>query len=67
MSKESSSNSSRIHLRVTQETMSYLAELAKIGIHGKNRTEVAKTLVSNGIERLIREGFLKLHSLPNRK
>jgi hypothetical protein len=38
----------------------YLAELAKVGIHGKTPAEVAKALVGNEIERLIREGIIRL-------
>ncbi len=51
----------RVAISASPEIMNYLDELASIGIHGKTPTEVAKSLVSNEIERLIREGILKLN------
>lgn len=51
----------RINIRASKEVVGYLDDLAKIGIHGKTRTEVAKTLISNAVERLIKDGFLALH------
>lgn len=50
----------RVNIRATKEVVEYLDDLARIGIHGKTRTEVAKILISNAVERLIKEGFLKL-------
>ena len=47
-------------MSASEEVASYLDDLSRLGIHGKNRSEVARTLVSQGIERLIREGFLVL-------
>jgi hypothetical protein len=42
------------------EVAAYLEALAKVGIHGKTPAEVAKALVGNEIERLIREGIIPL-------
>ena len=50
----------RVNIRMSPEIIGYLEQLSTIGVHGKNRTEVAKTLISNEIERLIREGIIKL-------
>lgn len=52
--------SARVFIRPSKEVAAYLDELALLGIHGKTRSEVATALVGRGIERLIREGFLKL-------
>jgi hypothetical protein len=49
-----------ISIRPSAEVAAYLAELAKVGIHGKTPAEVAKALVGNEIERLIREGIIRL-------
>ena len=50
----------RVAISATPEIMNYLEDLASIGIHGKTPTEVAKTLLSNEIERLIREDIIQL-------
>lgn len=50
----------RVNLTVSKEIEQYLVRLAELGIHGTKPTEVAGTLVSREIERLIREGFLDL-------
>lgn len=49
-----------IHVRPSSEVIAYLDDLAKIGIHGKTPSEVAKTLIGNEIERLVREGVLTI-------
>ena len=53
----------RVNIRTSPEIIGFLDQLAEIGIHGKTRSEVAKTLISNEVERLIREGMI---SLPRR-
>jgi len=50
----------RVDIRPSEEIAAYLDQLATMGIHGKTRSEVARTLVGYEIERLIREGILKL-------
>ena len=57
----SKNENKRVAISASPEIMNYLEQLASIGIHGKTPTEVAKSLVSNEIERLIREGMLKLN------
>jgi len=54
----------RVNIRTSPEIIDFLDQLAEIGIHGKTRSEVAKTLISNEVERLIREGMI---SLPRNK
>ena len=50
----------KITIRPSSEIDRYLGELARIGIHGKTKAEVAKTLVAHEVERLIKEGILTL-------
>jgi hypothetical protein len=57
------SESIRVEFRCSREVAGYLDTLARHGVHGKNRSEVAKTLVGWEIERLIREAFLVLQPL----
>jgi hypothetical protein len=52
----------RINLTVSREVERYLLQLSDIGIHGTKPTEVASALVSREIERLVKEGFLKLNT-----
>jgi len=47
----------RIYVRPSKQVEGYLQDLAGIGIHGSTPSEVAKKLIENEIERLIREGF----------
>jgi hypothetical protein len=49
-----------ITIRSSEELAAYLEALARVGIHGKTPAEVAKTLVGNEIERLIRDNILQL-------
>jgi hypothetical protein len=58
----------RIYVSTSAEEAGYLDDLAKLGIHGKTKAEVAKTLVGNEIERLIREGLIRARrSSPRRR
>jgi hypothetical protein len=50
----------RIAVRFSLRIGEYLDQLANLGVHGTTAPEVARKLVENEIERLIREGFLKL-------
>ena len=61
------SDSSRVALRPSSQVVMYLDELVEIGIYGKTRTEVVDGMVSREIERLIRDGVLKLHSKPRHR
>jgi hypothetical protein len=60
MAEDETSGNLVVSVRTTPEIIQFLNRLAKIGIHGKTKTDVARYLISNGIERLAREGFLKL-------
>ena len=55
----------RINIRTSVEVLVYLDQLAEMGIHGTNRSEVAKSLISNEIERLVRDGIISIDT--NRK
>jgi hypothetical protein len=57
----------RIYISTSAEVKGYLQDLAEIGIHGKTKSEVAKTLVGYEIERLIREGVLQLRRKPSKR
>ena len=50
----------KISISTSTEVAAYLDDLAAVGIHGKTRSEVAKTLVGYEIERLVRERILTL-------
>ena len=60
-------DSSRLYLRPSSEVEAYLEELARIGIHGKTKSEVAKTLVGNAVVELINSGFLEKRRARRRK
>ena len=57
-------NNIRINIRTSPELVGFLDQLVDIGIHGKTRSEVVKTLISYEIERLVRENVI---SLPQNK
>jgi hypothetical protein len=52
----------RCDIRPSPEQTGYLEQLVRLGLYGKNRTDVARYLVIQGLERLAREGILKLDS-----
>ena len=58
--RKKKSTSGRLFLRPSNEVIGYLERLAKIGIHGKNPTDVATNLIGHEIERLIKERILEL-------
>ena len=59
MARERNKNeSARLYIRPSAAVVSYLEELARLGVHGTTPSEVAKTLVGNEIERLMRDGVL---------
>jgi len=51
---------SRLNIRSTPEVLGFLDQVVEIGIYGKTRSEVAKSLIAIEIERLIREGLISL-------
>lgn len=52
----------RVTFSPSTEVVAYLDDLVRVGIHGKARADVVNIMVVREIERLIREGFLKLKS-----
>jgi len=50
----------RINVRISLQLNRYLADLADLGLHGTTRSDVARALLTNEVERLIREGFIKI-------
>lgn len=58
--KPNVNRTTRISVSPSAEVVTYLEELARIGIHGKTPAEVAKTLIGYEIERLVREGVVKI-------
>ncbi len=57
-----SNDAKRVYVRPSDEMVRYLDDLVGIGIHGKTRSEVAKTLLQSSVERLIKDGLLKLRT-----
>jgi hypothetical protein len=53
-------HTTRIFISPSTEVAGYLDDLAKLGIYGKTRSEVAKTLIAFQIERLVKDGILKI-------
>jgi hypothetical protein len=54
----------RCDIRPTKDQAGYLDQLVKIGLYGKNRTDVARYLVVKGLESLAQQGIVKLQSIP---
>jgi hypothetical protein len=50
----------RCDIRPSADQASYLDDLVKLGLYGKTRTEVARYLVVQGLERLVQAGLLKI-------
>lgn len=46
-------------------TWGYLEKLSKQGTHGTSVTDVAKTLIEEGIRQAIKDGFLNLRQEGN--
>ena len=53
---------SRCDIRPTPQQKAYLEQLVRLGLYGKNPTDVARYLVIQGLERLAHEGILKLQA-----
>ena len=49
----------RLSVTLALPTLSYLADLAQVGIHGTSVTDVAKSLIEQGIRDAIKQNFLK--------
>lgn len=52
----------RCDIRPSSEQASYLDDLVRIGLYGRTRTEVARYLLVQGLERLVQSGILKLRA-----
>jgi len=52
----------RLNIRMSPMLHAYLGDLSDLGLHGDTRPDVARTLLALEVERLIKEGFLKLRS-----
>ena len=52
----------RLNIRISSMLHAYLGDLSDLGLHGGTRSDVARTLLAREVERLIKEGFLKLRS-----
>jgi hypothetical protein len=50
----------RLNIRMSSALHAYLGDLSDLGLHGDTRSDVARTLLAGQVERLIREGFIKL-------
>lgn len=50
----------RCDIRPSAEQASYLDDLVRLGLYGRTRTEVARFLLVQGLERLVSAGILKL-------
>jgi hypothetical protein len=59
--KPNKNSSARLFIRPSSQVVSYLEQLAELGIHGTTPSEVAKKLIENEVERLIRDEILQLH------
>lgn len=51
----------RCDIRPSKDQAAYLDQLVRIGLYGKNRTDVARYLVVKGLERLAEQGIVKLN------
>jgi hypothetical protein len=47
-------------IATTDMQRAYLAELVKTGLYGKNSADAAERLVAGGLERLVKEGTIRL-------
>ncbi len=53
-------STTRQNVTLSHKTKAYLAALAGMGTHGDSVSDVAKTLIEQGIREAIQNGFLKL-------
>jgi hypothetical protein len=58
-------HSVRVTITASAQVGGYLDDLIGVGIYGQTQSEVAKTLVASGIERLIKDGVLQIKRPPS--
>jgi hypothetical protein len=56
-----------IKISTTPPVVEHLKRLVETGLYGKNSSEAAERLISQGIERLIKDGVLKPFTGSRRK
>ena len=55
------SDASRLNIRTNPEVLEFLDQIVDIGLYGKTKSEVAKSLISIQIERLIKDGLITIN------
>ena len=50
----------RFTVRISERLADYLEAAVKLGVHGATNAEVARKFIENEIERLVREGMIKI-------
>jgi len=54
------SGRTRFTVRISERLADYLEAAVKLGVHGATNAEVARKFIENEIERLVREGMIKI-------
>ncbi len=47
-------------MRISERLADYIDAAVKLGVHGSSSAEVARKFIENEVERLIREGLIKI-------
>lgn len=50
----------RFTVRISERLADYIDAAVKLGVHGSSSAEVARKFIENEVERLIREGLIKI-------
>ena len=50
----------RFTVRISDRLAGYIDAAVKLGVHGSSSAEVARKFIENEVERLIREGLIKI-------
>lgn len=59
--REASTNGrTRFTVRISERLADYLDAAVKVGVYGSSPAEVARKFLENEVERLIREGLIKV-------
>jgi hypothetical protein len=62
--RKNTSPTTKFRVSTSSQNADYLATMETLGIWGKTRAEIVERLIGAEVERLIREGILKLRD-PN--